>query len=59
MIALMAPPVSRIAAGSAGTFETQYLDLPRALVLDCGRTLHPVRIAYETYGTLSDDGNCP
>ena len=53
MIASMTPPASRIAAGSAGTFETQFLDLPRPLVLDCGRTLHPVRIAYETYGTLS------
>src|SRR6185436_12050778 len=27
--------------------------LPQALALDCGRTLHPIRIAYETYGTLS------
>src|SRR5881398_1508250 len=42
-----------VSAGSVGTVETQYLDLPRPLVLDCGRTLHPVRIAYETYGTLS------
>ena len=25
----------------------------RRSTLDCGRTLHPVRIAYETYGTLS------
>src|SRR6476620_7339461 len=48
----MVPPASRIAAGSAGTVETQFLDLPRPLVLDCGRTLHPVRIAYETYGVL-------
>ena len=23
------------------------------LALDCGRTLHPIRIAYETYGTLA------
>src|SRR6185369_12238525 len=53
MIARMAPPASRIAAGSAGTVETQFLDLPRPLVLDCGRSLAPVRIAYETYGTLS------
>src|SRR6478672_4503472 len=49
----MAPPALRIAAGSAGTVETQFLDLPMPLVLDCGRTLHPVRIAYETYGRLS------
>jgi homoserine O-acetyltransferase len=53
MIVRMAPRAARIAAGSAGTFETQFLDLPRPLVLDCGRTLHPIRIAYETYGMLS------
>ena len=52
MIAPM-PTSSKIAAGSVGTVETQFLDLPQPLVLDCGRTLHPVRIAYETYGTLS------
>jgi homoserine O-acetyltransferase len=42
-------------AGSVGTVETQYLDLPRSLRLDCGRELHPVRIAYETYGTLAPE----
>ena len=40
-------------AGSVGTVETQFLDLPRPLPLECGRELHPIRIAYETYGTLS------
>ena len=40
-------------AGSVGTVETQFLDLPSPLRLDCGRELHPVRIAYETYGTLA------
>jgi homoserine O-acetyltransferase len=44
---------SPTAAGSVGTVETRFLDLPTPLGLDCGRTLHPVRIAYETYGTLS------
>src|SRR6267142_1592632 len=39
--------------GSVGTVETQFLDLSKPLALDCGRTLHPIRIAYETYGTLS------
>ena len=39
--------------GSVGTVDTQFLDLPRPLTLDCGRELHPVRIAYETYGTLA------
>jgi len=36
-----------------GVVETQYLDLSTPLKLDCGRNLHPVRVAYETYGTLS------
>jgi homoserine O-acetyltransferase/O-succinyltransferase len=33
--------------------ETQYLDLPNAVPLDCGRELRDVRIAYETYGELN------
>jgi homoserine O-acetyltransferase len=53
MIARMATSGSKAAAGSVGTVETQFLDLPTPLTLDCGRTLHSVRIAYETYGTLS------
>src|SRR6478736_4234418 len=40
-------------AGSVGTVETQFLDLPGPLRLDCGRELHPIRVAYETYGALS------
>ena len=40
-------------AGSVGTVETRYLDLPEPVRLDCGRELHPVRVAYETYGVLS------
>jgi homoserine O-acetyltransferase len=36
-----------------GSVETRYLDLPEPVQLDCGRELHPVRIAYETYGSLS------
>src|SRR3954469_9289968 len=47
----MAP--SRLVAGSVGSVETRYLDLPDPVELDCGRTLHPVRMAYETYGALS------
>jgi homoserine O-acetyltransferase len=53
MISPMATPASRIAPGSVGTVDTEFLDLPQPLALDCGRTLHPIRIAYETYGTLS------
>ena len=36
-----------------GTVETHYLDLPIRCALDCGRELHAVRVAYETYGALS------
>jgi homoserine O-acetyltransferase len=46
-------PASTLAAGSVGTVETRYLDLPGPVQLDCGRDLHPIRVAYETYGTLS------
>jgi len=49
----MAEPASALAAGSVGTVETQYLDLAQPVKLDCGRDLHPIRVAYETYGTLS------
>jgi homoserine O-acetyltransferase len=41
------------AAGSVGVAETKFLDLPAAVQLDCGREIYPVRVAYETYGTLS------
>jgi homoserine O-acetyltransferase/O-succinyltransferase len=40
-------------AGSVGVVETQHHELSEAIALDCGRQLHPVRIAYETYGRLS------
>jgi homoserine O-acetyltransferase len=46
-------PASTLAAGSVGSVETRYLDLPVPVTLDCGLELHPVRVAYETYGTLS------
>src|SRR6187401_1683426 len=49
----MATRAPKAAAGSVGTVETQFLDLPSPIRLDSGRGLHPVRIAYETYGTLS------
>jgi len=52
-MARVTSPESKNTAGSAGTVETQFLDLPNPVKLDCGRLLHPVRIAYETYGTLS------
>ncbi len=48
----MAPTWTRT-AGSVGSVETLYLDLPSPILLDCGRELHPIRIAYETYGVLS------
>ena len=49
----MAEPASTLAAGSVGTVETRYLDLPEPVRLDCGRELYPIRVAYETYGVLS------
>jgi homoserine O-acetyltransferase len=49
----MPAPTSTFAEGSVGTVETRYIDLPDPILLDCGRELHPVRVAYETYGTLS------
>src|SRR5690349_4601979 len=52
MIPHMVTP-ARTAEGSVGTVETQFLSLPHPLQLDCGRVLHPIRLAYETYGTLS------
>ena len=49
----MATARVRPAAGSVGTVATQFLDLPEPIRLDCGQALHPVRVAYETYGTLA------
>jgi homoserine O-acetyltransferase/O-succinyltransferase len=49
----MPEPAPVLAAGSVGTVETKYLDLPEPVLLDCGQSLSPVRVAYETYGTLS------
>src|SRR5580765_6462596 len=49
----MPAPNSKTEVGSVGTVDTQFLDLPKPLALDCGRELDRVRIAYETYGTLS------
>jgi homoserine O-acetyltransferase len=49
----MTEPAPARAAGSAGVVETRYLDLPAPVPLDCGRDLYPVRVAYETYGTLA------
>jgi len=39
--------------GSVGMVETQFLDLPDALPLDCGTALDAVRVAYESYGELA------
>jgi homoserine O-acetyltransferase/O-succinyltransferase len=44
---------STVTAGSVGSVETQYIDLSKPVRLDCGRDLYPIRVAYETYGTLS------
>ncbi|HPU98043.1 MAG TPA: alpha/beta fold hydrolase, partial [Candidatus Hydrogenedentes bacterium] len=43
---------------SVGLVQTQYVTLfepPNVLTLDCGATLGPIQVAYETYGTLNED----
>jgi homoserine O-acetyltransferase/O-succinyltransferase len=54
MTAPVAAPSQQL-AGSVGIVETRYLDLPRPVALDCGQDLAPVRVAFETYGTLNRD----
>ncbi|MEO2196785.1 MAG: alpha/beta fold hydrolase, partial [bacterium] len=49
----MTAPPPEAALGALGIIQTQFLELPRPLLLDCGRQLPQVRIAYETYGRLS------
>jgi homoserine O-acetyltransferase/O-succinyltransferase len=53
MMRPMAASATKTGAGSAGVVETRFIDLPAPLQLDCGGTLSQVRVAYETYGTLS------
>src|SRR5436189_5090629 len=53
MIPRMSSTVPKSASGSVGIVETRYIELADAIQLDCGRELKPVRMAYETYGTLS------
>jgi homoserine O-acetyltransferase/O-succinyltransferase len=48
----MTTPAPKAPAGSVGTVETRFLDLPSPIPLDCGRQLQ-VRVAYETYGRLA------
>ncbi len=52
MITDMAPAPT-VSPRSVGSVETRYVDLPAPIRLDCGRDLHPIRVAYETYGTLA------
>jgi homoserine O-acetyltransferase len=47
------PSQPRVSAGSAGVVETRHLDLDEPIALDCGHLFGPIRVAYETYGTLS------
>ncbi|MBF0460486.1 MAG: homoserine O-acetyltransferase [Magnetococcales bacterium] len=45
---------------SVGVVQTQFVELFTAehrLPLDCGATLGPVQVAYETYGTLNPEAN--
>ncbi|MDX9973613.1 MAG: homoserine O-acetyltransferase [FCB group bacterium] len=46
--------------GSIGIVETKsftFAESPNEMELDCGRTLGPITLAYETYGTLNADGS--
>ena len=49
----MSEPATSAEPGSVGLVDTEYLELADPLPLDCGTELHPVRIAYETYGELA------
>lgn len=45
-------------SGSVGIIDTQYFTFaepPNELQLECGRTLGPITLAYETYGHLNSD----
>ncbi|MCE5198868.1 MAG: homoserine O-acetyltransferase [Armatimonadota bacterium] len=48
--------------GSVGIVETEYITFaapPNEMQLECGRTLGPIALAYETYGTMNaDKSNC-
>lgn len=48
--------------GSVGIVETRFhkfAEPPNELVLECGRKLGPITLAYETYGELNEDrSNC-
>lgn len=47
------PPSPATRPGSLGVTRTHFVDLPGPLPLDSGVVLTPVRLAYESYGTLS------
>jgi homoserine O-acetyltransferase len=57
----MSSPDTRVSdktAGSVGIVRTQTVTLfepPDALRLECGQTLGPIQVAYETYGRLNAD----
>jgi homoserine O-acetyltransferase len=53
----MAARSTKTSAGSVGTVDTRFIDLPQPLALDCGQVLPRVRIAYETYGNRSPSGD--
>lgn len=55
MASLSSPPQrARVPEpGAVGIVRTQFLDLPGSLPLDSGASLAAVRLAYETYGTLT------
>jgi homoserine O-acetyltransferase len=52
MVTVRQPATSSDRRGAVGTVSTRSVEIP-PVPLECGATLAPVHIAYETYGTLS------
>ncbi len=51
-------PISKPSRRSVGLIEEQFATIcepPDELILDCGKKLGPITIAYETYGTLTPE----
>ncbi|MBN1823493.1 MAG: homoserine O-acetyltransferase [Endomicrobiales bacterium] len=45
--------MKKTSKGSLGVVETKYFTFNEPLKLECGKTLSPVTVAYETYGNLN------
>ncbi len=50
-------PVVVAQEGSVGLVETKYLSFAEPFLLDNGKQLGPITVAYETYGELNEEGD--